>query len=168
VPDWPWKGKIIFSNVTVSYGPENMALKNVSFTIQAGEKVSFIHTAHDSTFFQILSLQIAVIGRTGCGKSTLISAMARLVDTSGDILIDAVNISQVSPRKLRKRIGIIPQDPYFFDGTLRSTLDPFQEFTDEQIMEALSMTHLTNAVHSLPLQLQTEVWVIVKRYILRI
>lgn len=66
------------------------------------------------------------MGRTGAGKSTLMSAIMRLVEaTSGSIEIDNINISSISLSTLRSRISIIPQDPFLFSGSLRMNLDPF-------------------------------------------
>ena len=75
-----------------------------------------------------------IIGRTGSGKSTLIQTLFRIVEPSvGKIMIDGINISSIGLHDLRSRINIIPQDPTMFEGTVRSNLDPLEEYTDEQI-----------------------------------
>ncbi|CAG8496995.1 12244_t:CDS:2 [Dentiscutata heterogama] len=99
-------------------------LKGVSIDIMAAEKVG-------------------IVGRTGCGKSTLATSFFRFVEpTSGSIVIDDVDISTIGLRDLRRNITIIPQDPVLFNGTIRSNLDPFNEHTDLDLWNALRRVHL--------------------------
>ena len=77
-----------------------------------------------------------IVGRTGSGKSTLIQTLFRIIDpAAGQIMIGGINISSIRLHDLRSRLSIIPQDPTMFKGTVRSNLDPLEEYTDEQIGE---------------------------------
>ena len=77
------------------------------------------------------------MGRTGAGKSSLIAAIYRLAKVEGVIEIDGIDTSAIYLEDLRKSISIIPQDPVLFSGTVRRNLDPFNEFTDQALWEAL-------------------------------
>ena len=122
---WPSSGLIEFRNVTLRYRPGlQPALDNVSFSVRAGEK-------------------LGIVGRTGAGKSTLLNALFRLHDIgAGQIFIDNIDIATLKLSMLRSSIGVIPQDPIVFAGTLRYNVDPFDMFTDEQVAAALAASHL--------------------------
>jgi ABC-type multidrug transport system fused ATPase/permease subunit len=99
-------------------------LRNVTFNIRPGEKVG-------------------IVGRTGAGKSSLALALFRGLEAEeGKILIDDVDIGLIGLRDLRESITIVPQDPTLFTGTIRSNLDPFNLFTDEDIFTALRRVQL--------------------------
>lgn len=84
-------------------------------------------------------MKVGIVGRTGAGKSSIVQALLRLVepDMTSLIEIDGVNTRDIGLKKLREAISLIPQTPYLFKGTIRYNLDPFEEYTDEQIWQAL-------------------------------
>jgi ABC-type multidrug transport system fused ATPase/permease subunit len=122
---WPSQGAVEFNGYSTRYRPDlDPVLKEVSFSVKAGEKVG-------------------IVGRTGAGKSSLALALFRGLEAEkGQILIDGVDIGSIGLRDLREAITIVPQDPTLFTGTLRSNLDPFGLFSDEQIFTALRRVHL--------------------------
>ncbi len=101
----PIKGKIEFKNVTFTYEDTNItALNNISFTINKGETV-------------------AILGKTGSGKSTILDLIARLYDIdSGEILIDDIPIRQLNLQSLRQSIGAVPQDAFLFSDTIKNNI----------------------------------------------
>jgi len=137
--EWPRRGAIVFDHVSVRYR-ENLdpVLIDVCLEFRAGEK-------------------IGIVGRTGSGKSTLALSIFRLIeaDKTGRICIDDVDIATIGLRTLRSRIAIIPQDPVIFVGTVRTNLDPFSNHTDEEIWEALRISHIDEQIRKLDDQLET-------------
>ena len=89
-------------------------------------------------------MKVGVVGRTGAGKSSLIQALFRLVecDRESSIIIDETSTSKIGLSTLRRTISIIPQSPFIFEGTVRENLDPFREYSDEAVWEALSDVQL--------------------------
>ena len=86
------------------------------------------------------------------GKSTLSLALFRFLESRrGSIHIDGIDISKIKLHDLRTRLAIIPQDPVLFSGTIRSNLDPFNDFSDYQVKEALSRVHLVPSINSTPI-----------------
>nr|POE51663.1 oligomycin resistance atp-dependent permease yor1 [Quercus suber] len=127
-PSWPEKGEIAFDNVQMRYRAGlPLVLKGLTMNVKAGER-------------------IGVVGRTGAGKSTIMSTLFRLVELSGgSISIDGVDIATVGLHDLRSRLAIIPQDPTLFRGTIRSNLDPFDEHEDIELWNALRQADLVGA-----------------------
>lgn len=104
----------------VRYRPNTpLVLKGITLDIEGGEKVG-------------------VVGRTGSGKSTLIQVLFRLVEPSeGRIIIDGIDICTLGLHDLRSRFGIIPQEPVLFEGTVRSNIDPTDQYSDEEIWKVM-------------------------------
>lgn len=136
---WPQNGQIEFRKVSLKYNEgDPCVLKGLSFKINPGEKVG-------------------ICGRTGAGKSSLITALFQLYPTEGEILIDDVDVSKIPLESLRSKISIIPQEPVLFSGTIRKNLDPFDEYTDEVIWKALEQVELKDVVAELPSSLNSNV-----------
>ncbi|XP_059833182.1 ATP-binding cassette sub-family C member 5-like [Hypanus sabinus] len=138
--NWPQEGQIQFHEVAMCYR-DNLpfVLKKVTFTIKPQEK-------------------IGIVGRTGSGKSSLGVTLFRLVEiSSGSITIDGVKISDIGLDDLRKKLSIIPQEPVLFAGTIRSNLDPYNQYTDVQIWDVLERAHMKESILQLEGKLEFEV-----------
>ncbi len=126
VPDsWPEKGAITFDKVEMRYRAElPLVLQGLDMEVRGGER-------------------IGIVGRTGAGKSSIMSALFRLTELSGgQVKIDDIDIATVGLQDLRSRLAIIPQDPTLFRGTIRSNLDPFHEHSDLELWSALRKADL--------------------------
>ncbi|XP_042515828.1 ABC transporter C family member 3-like [Macadamia integrifolia] len=136
--EWPSQGRVDIVDLQVRYAPHlPLVLRGLSCTFPGGMK-------------------IGIVGRTGSGKSTLVQAIFRMFEpTTGQIRIDGINISKIGLHDLRSRLSIIPQDPTMFEGTLRSNLDPLEEYTDEQIWEALDRCQLGDEVRKKEVKLDS-------------
>ncbi|XP_057820877.2 putative ABC transporter C family member 15 isoform X1 [Cryptomeria japonica] len=128
---WPSRGTIDIIDLQVRYGPHlPLVLKGLTCTFPGGTKVG-------------------IVGRTGCGKSTLIQSLFRIVDPSGGrIVMDGIDILTIGLRDLRSKLSIIPQDPTMFEGTIRNNLDPLGDHSDEEIWEALDKCQLEEVVRA--------------------
>uniref|UniRef100_A0A0G4FPB0 Uncharacterized protein n=1 Tax=Chromera velia CCMP2878 TaxID=1169474 RepID=A0A0G4FPB0_9ALVE len=124
-PEWPEKGEIVFDQLCLRYRPSMpLVLTDLAFRVSAGEKVG-------------------IVGRTGAGKSSMMTALLRLVEHSaGRICVDDRDISEVCLEELRSKLSVIPQDPSLFTGTLRFNLDPGGERSDFDLWQAIDTAHL--------------------------
>jgi len=136
--DWPQRGAIKVEHLTLRYAPDLPAvIRDVTFEVEPSAKV-------------------AVVGRTGAGKSTFATAFFRFMEADGGrIVIDGIDIAQIGLEELRSKLAIIPQDPTLFkgiilcqyvtdSGSLRFNLDPYAEHSDVSIYEALQRVSLIN------------------------
>ncbi|ONK80674.1 uncharacterized protein A4U43_C01F20450 [Asparagus officinalis] len=139
-PSWPHEGKVDLIDLKVKYRSNTpLVLKGITCTFAPGNK-------------------IGVVGRTGSGKTTLISSLFRLVDPSdGRILVDELDICSIGLKDLRLKLSIIPQEPTLFRGSVRSNLDPLGLYTDHEIWEALDKCQLKETISSLPALLDSTV-----------
>ncbi|KAI6199337.1 Multidrug resistance-associated protein 1 [Aphelenchoides besseyi] len=131
--------RIEFRNVWLRYREQDQpVLRDVNFVIQSGEK-------------------IAVVGRTGAGKTSLTNLLFRLIEPyEGSVRIGDVNINDYGTN-LRRLLTIIPQDPVLFCGTLRTNLDPFEEHNDTELWNALRKAHLSDYVENLNGKLNADI-----------
>ena len=88
-------------------------------------------------YYTLKRFQIGIVGRTGAGKSSLISALFRLAPIDGLIIIDDVDVNSIGLHDLRSKISIIPQEPVLFSSTVRYNLDPFKKCDDTSLWQAL-------------------------------
>merc|ERR1719413_291727 len=127
-PEWPSKGLLEFRNVSLRYREGlPLALNDLSFVIPAGKTCG-------------------IIGRTGAGKSSITVALFRLVEIEpnlGSILLDGVDLIKLGLSDVRGRgMSIIPQDPFLAGANLRECLDPFEQRTDAEILDALESVRM--------------------------
>ncbi|PYH83600.1 putative multidrug resistance protein [Aspergillus uvarum CBS 121591] len=145
-PEWPQTGTITITNLTASYTPTTApVLHNVNLHIAAGQR-------------------IGIVGRTGAGKSSLALAIFRFLApspspspspnssrgsaSSGSITIDNLDIATIPLSTLRSRMAMVPQNPVLFTGTIRSNLDPFDEYDDDAVLRALRQVHWSSSSSS--------------------
>lgn len=117
---WPKTGDLLIQNLSIRYRDDlPLVIKNISLNVKQGTK-------------------IGIVGRTGAGKTTLISALYRTFDDyGGKIFISGKEIRSVDLKVLRNTMTIIPQDPYLFEDTLQNNLDPTNKFSEDKIQEIL-------------------------------
>jgi ATP-binding cassette subfamily C (CFTR/MRP) protein 4 len=108
---------MLFQNFFLAY-EEKDVIKGITFDIKAKEK-------------------IGIVGRTGAGKSSIINGVFRMTEPRGDLFIDGIRVNEIGLHDLRTKISIIPQDPVLFSGTMRYNLDPFSQYPDKEMWEAL-------------------------------
>jgi len=114
-------------------GAEEPVLKDINFTVRAGQTM-------------------AVIGSTGSGKTTLVNLVTRLFDaTAGSVVLDGVDVRDLAPEALWSRVGIVPQKPYLFSGTIASNLQYGKDdATEEETWEALRVAQAEDFVRAMP------------------
>ncbi|OJJ42757.1 hypothetical protein ASPZODRAFT_20284 [Penicilliopsis zonata CBS 506.65] len=137
---WPTGGRLDVSDLVVSYSPDlPPVLAGVSFHVESNQRVG-------------------IVGRTGAGKSSLALALFRLIEAQqGSIFVDGLDIAEIPLEQLRSRLAIIPQDPILFAGTIRSNLDPLDQYGDGELIEALVRVHWPAAVTMVAAQESDEV-----------
>jgi len=135
----PVRGEIVFADVTFGYRPDRPVLEGVSLRIEPGETV-------------------ACVGPTGAGKSTLAKLVTRFYDPSeGSIEIDGYDLRDVTLESLRRQIGVVPQEPFLFAGTLRDNIAFARpEASDEEVWAAVDAVGLRELVERSPDGLETE------------
>lgn len=141
VAELPRRGELEFRNVTFGYpGAEVPVLEDLTFTAQSGTTT-------------------AIIGATGSGKSTIVGLIPRLIDPqAGEVLIDGVPVSAFNRRQLAQLVGLVPQKPYLFSGTIASNLRFGSEFADDaQLWEALETAQAADFVAEKPDRLEESV-----------
>ncbi|KAK0106876.1 hypothetical protein ONS95_003598 [Cadophora gregata] len=127
-PDWPANGAIEFKNVSAEYKAGEPVLKNVTLSIDGGEK-------------------IGICGRTGSGKTSFVLSIFRMIEMSnGCITIDGIDISTIPRQEVRSKIIGVPQDSYLLTGSVRLNADPHRVAEDTAIVDALKSVHLWDKV----------------------
>lgn len=132
------KGEVLFKNVDFQYDENKPILKDIHFSAKPGEMIAFI-------------------GPTGSGKTTIINLLMRFYDIqSGEILLDGRNLKDYKLRDLRKRIGIVLQDPYLFSGTIMENIRYGRlDATEEEVIKAAKTASAHGFIKHLPKQYQT-------------
>ena len=136
----PIRGEIVFDHVTFGYAPETPVITDVNIKIAAGETVAFV-------------------GQTGAGKSTMAKLVTRFYDpTSGRVLIDGYDIKKVKIDSLRSQLGVVPQEPFLFAGSLRYNIAfACPDASDEEVWEAIREVGLVDVIEKMPDGLDTVV-----------
>lgn len=132
-------GRIDFQNVSFGYDKNRPVLHHINFAIAPGE-------------------MIGVVGRSGSGKSTLVSLITRLYEAdSGCILIDGIDVRKLNPRQLRRKIGLVPQDPFLFRGSVAENVAYGNvSASPEQIIQAAKAADCHNFIMRLPFAYETQ------------
>ena len=134
----PIDGEIVFDHVTFGYDPAKPVVRDIDLRIRAGETVAFV-------------------GQTGAGKSTLAKLITRFYDpTEGRVLIDGHDIGEVTLDSLRRQLGVVPQEPFLFAGSLRYNIAFARpDSTDDEVWEAVNAVGLAEVVERMPEGLDT-------------
>ncbi len=127
------RGRLVFEDVSFSYSPDKPLISSLSLVAEPGQTV-------------------AIVGPTGAGKTTLVNLMMRFYELdAGRITLDGVDVTSVSRRELRSRLGMVLQDTWLFGGTIRDNIAYGRPTaTEGEILEAARATYVDRFVHSLP------------------
>lgn len=127
------KGEVVFDHVKFGYSPENILMKDVSFSVKPGETV-------------------AIVGPTGAGKTTLINLLLRFYDVlGGAIYIDGIDISKISRQNLREHMGLVLQDAWLFQDTIAENIRfGNKDATKEEIVKAAETANVNHFIRTLP------------------
>ncbi|KXS09504.1 hypothetical protein M427DRAFT_128884 [Gonapodya prolifera JEL478] len=137
--NWPDKGNIEISQMSLTYPvTKSTVLKDITVRFEPSEK-------------------IGLVGRTGAGKSSFLTALFRLVEFDGSIKVDGLETKHLGLRDLRTSLSIIPQEPFLFKGTLRFNIDPFNKYSDADLWRALDAVELKEKVAGFPEKLDSPV-----------
>ena len=132
-------GEVCFDHVWFGYKPDEYVLKDVTFTLSAGEKV-------------------ALVGPTGAGKSSIIRLLSRLYEpTKGRILIDGIDIRDITQSELRRYVGVILQDAFLFSGDIKDNITLGEDYAIEQVVEAAELMNVDRFIKELPEAYATQV-----------
>jgi ATP-binding cassette subfamily B protein len=136
----PIEGELVLEGVSFGYDPAVPVLHDVDLRIKAGESVSFV-------------------GPTGAGKSTIAKLVTRFYDpTEGRVLIDGYDLRDVTIESLRRQLGVVPQEPFLFAGTMRDNVAFARpEASDDEVRAAVEAVGLAPLVDSMPEGIDTEV-----------
>lgn len=134
------RGKIVFKNLSFTYpGAEKKTLKNINIEIEAGKT-------------------LAVIGKTGSGKTTLVNLISRLFNVEeGSLLIDDISINKIPLKILRRNIGYVPQDSFLFSKTIRENIDFFKDMKEEAIIAVSKTARIYDNIMGFPNKFETMV-----------
>ena len=139
ITNFEFKDSIEFKNVTFNYVKGKDVLKNFNLKINKGEK-------------------IAIVGKTGVGKTTIVNLLMRFYDTyEGQILIDGVNIRDIKREDYRSLISMVLQDTWLFEGSIKENIVFNKRISDEKLTSALSKSKITHMINSLPGSLSYEI-----------
>ena len=139
IKNFKFKDKIEFKNINFSYREGKPVLKDFNLTINKGEK-------------------IAVVGKNGAGKTTIVNLLMDFYDNySGEILIDGINIKDIDKDSYRKKISMVLQDTWLFEGTIKDNIVFDDRISDKSLSESLNRSKILHMINGLPSGLDFEI-----------